>query len=271
MCVPVAHLDRSHAGYTHDDLAAPTKDKLKAWRHSPESRAFRASAPGSITVDVAFHVIAKGTSRANGYLTQRMVNRQINVLNNAYSGATGGAATPFTFNLIKTDWTINADWYNLSGGADEQAMKSALKVGGLDTLNIYAANLGGGTLLGWAYLAQDAEAVGDLDGVVVLNESLPGGTADPYNRGDTATHEVGHWFNLLHTFDGGCNRGDGVADTPAEKSPAYDCVNRDSCRRDPGSDPIHNFMDYTDDPCMFQFTAGQATRMDQAWAAFRAP
>ena len=149
VCIPAAHIDRSRGGYTHDDLAAPTTDMLKAWRHSPESRAFRASAPGSITVDVAFHVIAKGTSRANGYIRQRMVNRQINVLNNAYSGATGGAATPFTFNLIKTDWTINADWYDLAGGADEQAMKSALKVGGLDTLNLYAANRGGG-LLGWA-------------------------------------------------------------------------------------------------------------------------
>jgi hypothetical protein len=270
-CVAPTQIDRTHAGFEHDAVSLTTRDALKAWRHSAEGTQFRVSEPGSITVPVAFHVIAKGPTRADGYLTQRKVNRQIRVLNRAYGGETGGAPTPFAFALIKTDWTINASWYDLSGGgADEVAMKTALKVGGLDTLNIYAANLSGGSL-GWAYLAQDAEAVGVLDGVVVLNQSLPGGTADPYNRGDTATHEVGHWLNLLHTFEGGCNRGDHVSDTAAERSPAYECADRDTCKRDAGLDPIHNFMDYTDDVCMYQFTPGQAVRMDEGWAAFRAP
>jgi Pregnancy-associated plasma protein-A len=222
------------------------------------------SAVGSITVNVYWHVINNGSGIANGDIPQSQIDSSISVLNAAY------ANTPFRFSLVAVDRTTNSSWYTSSGGTSEQQMKNALRQGTADDLNVYSNNMGGG-LLGWATFPSSYASTPKMDGVVILYSSVPGGTAVPYNEGDTATHEIGHWLGLYHTFQGGCAKNnDGVSDTPQEKSPAYGCpTGRDSCTRDPGADPILNFMDYTDDNCMNTFTAGQNTRMDSMWATYR--
>jgi Pregnancy-associated plasma protein-A len=251
-------------------------DRLTRWIGHHPGRADRAAALATtgapVIVPVAFHVIRKDLTPEGGNVPLSQIKDQMKVLNASYGGATRGARTGFTFDLVSVDRTTSAHWFHMTGNGKDKAMKTALKVGGPETLNIYSTDLGN-TLLGYAYLAQDAAAVGVLDGVVVHYGSLPGGPfGTQYSEGDTATHEVGHWFNLLHTFQGGCtDPGDFVDDTPAEASPAFACpVGRDTCPA-AGSDPIRNFMDYTYDSCMHEFTTDQAVRMQQAWAAYRAP
>jgi hypothetical protein len=227
-----------------------------------------AAATGGV-INVYFHVINKGTGIANGNITDAMIQNQMNVLNAGF-GVSG-----WSFNRVSTTRTTNATWYNGCYGTSEAAMKSALRQG-TDDLNIYTCNPSGG-ILGYATFPSSYAGAKSNDGVVLLYSSLPGGTAAPYNQGDTGTHEVGHWMGLYHTFQGGCaksatNGGDYVADTPAEKSAAFGCPGgRNTCTgtQFPGNDPITNFMDYTDDSCMFEFSGGQDSRMDSLFTTYR--
>jgi hypothetical protein len=226
--------------------------------------------PGSVVVPVYVHVISGGAGVDNGDLPDGMIYNQIDVLNKAYGGQNGALATPFTFQLVGIDRTRNASLFGMSPGSVQEAIaKAVLHKGDARTLNLYTANPGGG-LLGWATFPWDYTKSPQMDGVVILHSSLPGGSATPYNLGDTATHEVGHWLGLFHTFQGGCTLvNDQVSDTPAERSAAAGCpVGRNTCAQ-AGLDPINNFMDYSDDACMTSFSNGQSGRADVFSAAFR--
>ena len=225
------------------------------------------AATGGI-INVYVHVINNGSGLANGDVPDLQIQGQIAVLNAAY------ASTGWSFNLAGVDRTTNALFFTMGPGTSaESQAKNALRQGTADDLNLYTASPGGG-LLGWATFPSDYNQNPKNDGVVILFSSLPGGSAVPYDLGDTATHEVGHWMGLYHTFQGGCVRqptkGDTIADTPAERSPAFGCpARRNSCLLIPGKDPVTNFMDYTDDACMNRFTTDQDARMDAQFTVYR--
>jgi Pregnancy-associated plasma protein-A len=238
--------------------------ELPATAKGKGGRSFRA------TIPVYFHVVHAG---GVGNISNKVIAEQMKVLNAAFAGFYGGAATGFSFELEAVTRTDNAEWYfagpTTSG---ERAMKQALRQGGLNALNLYSTTAG--AYLGWAYFPGLSGGQQYLDGIVVDWESMPGASstyAGRYDLGHTATHEAGHWINLHHVFNGGCNNwGDYVDDTPPQRIATNGCpVGQDSCR-EPGLDSIHNYMDYSYDACYNQFTTGQVARMQDAWLFYRA-
>ena len=145
--------------------------------------------------------------------------------------------------------TNNATWYASKSGGAEHAMKQALKSGGDNALNVYTTS--GGAYLGWAYLPRSrtrrrptSTASSSTGGPARRLDEYAG----VYDEGDTLVHEAGHWLNLEHTFFGGATRTATSSPTRRPRSPpASGCpVGRDTCPA-PGLDPIHNYMDYSDD------------------------
>jgi hypothetical protein len=237
-------------------------------------------------VQVVFHVIQR--SNGVGAISQELIESQIDILNEDFraiagTAGAGGADTKIEFVLarFKPDGTptngvaavTHDNWFTDDGGFNNP-MKTALRWDPTRYLNIYTNDAGG--YLGYATFP--SESAGDVqDGIVLLWDAVgrdsPGGP--PYDQGRTATHEVGHYLGLLHTFDGGCGSasqpyttGDLIADTQREAQEHYGCpMTESSCGG--GLDPVENYMDYSDDTCMTRFTAEQANRMRCSMVNFR--
>jgi hypothetical protein len=123
---------------------------------------------------------------------------------------------------------------------------------------------GQGGILGYAQFPGGAAAT---DGVVIGYQywGNTGTAVAPFNKGRTATHEVGHWLNLRHIWgdEAACSQDDLVGDTPLQADKNFGCPSFpkvDACTSGNGV-MYMNYMDYTDDACMYMFTNGQKTRM----------
>lgn len=256
-------------GLDHRDLTAQQRAAIEK-RTREILAAKKAKGGGSATVTsaaVPVYVHVMADANGNGDVSDQQIAQQITVLNQTYAGTESASAsnTGITFALAGTDRYYNSTWHK-----DRQSTqyRTQTRKGGANALNIWLVDF---SYLGIATFPWDYAKSPGIDGIRVHFDSLPGGSIANYNLGETATHEAGHWFGLYHTFQGGCNaKGDYVSDTPAEKGPAFGCqVGRDTCL-EAGVDPIHNYMDYSDDPCLTDFTAGQAQRMKDAWLYWRA-
>ncbi|MFL6002729.1 MAG: zinc metalloprotease [Nocardioides sp.] len=258
---PVAAGARGGAtGLDHRDISVAEQRAIARRTDSRLAAKGASSVSGSgasaVTVPVYVHVMRDDAGR--GDVANRQITRQIAVLNSDFSG------TPYSFDLAGVDRYNNTTWHTDHQSAGYRA---ATRQGGANALNIWLVDF---KYLGIATFPWDYAKKGEIDGIRVNFDSLPGGSITNFNLGGTATHEAGHWFGLYHTFQGGCTElNDEVADTPAQSGPTSGCPEgRDSCPL-PGLDPIHNYMDYSYDSCYTEFTPGQTARMNEAWAAYR--
>jgi Pregnancy-associated plasma protein-A len=237
---------------------------------------------GIIEIPVVFNVIYR-TASENISLAQ--LQSQVDVLNEDFAALNADYNnTPATFTGVRSgdvgvrfvlDQVIRLASTKRSWSPND-AMKSA-STGGINAtspttkLNIWVVNRmvqGGQTILGYAQFPGGPAAT---DGVV-LGYNFTGrvGTLSaPFNKGRTGTHEVGHWLNLRHIWGDATCGNDLVGDTPPHNTANYGCPaagHRSTCSGTP-IEMTMNYMDYTDDACMYMFSTGQRTRMLAIFAA----
>ncbi len=232
---------------------------------------FKRLANGAIQIPVVFHVIYRSSSEN---LDLSVLQGQIDALNedfnlqnpnrgalpSEFSSVEANAEISFTIqqvirvqNTKKRRWRPNDDMkYTSKGGSDA--------VNPQEFLNFWIVNsmpYKKGQVLGYAQFPGGNRAT---DGIVVAKNFVG-------PRARTATHEVGHYLNLRHIWgDGGCGASDYVDDTPDADGPSRGCPSYPTAEC--GSNNMTmNFMDYSDDSCMYMFTTGQSNRMDAVFAS----
>jgi Pregnancy-associated plasma protein-A len=234
-------------------------------------------------IPVVVHVVYKLPGEN---ISDAQIQSQITVLNKDYSAAnTDKKSTPsvwkglvtsanIQFALAKTDPKgkatkgITRTKTTKDSFPSDDSVKSSAKGGAAPWpsakyLNIWVCNLGD-RLLGYAQFPGGPPAT---DGVVILSTAFgtQGTATKPFNKGRTATHEIGHWLNLHHIWGDTqhCEGTDLVDDTPNAQQPNFGKPKfpHISCKNGPNGDMFMNYMDYVDDDTMVMFTAGQVTRI----------
>lgn len=225
---------------------------------------------GVIEIPVVFNVLYR-TAAQNVSLAQ--LQSQIDVLNEDFAATNADYNLTSTYNSVKSgnigvrfvlDQVKRRSTTKTSWSTNDAMKKSAQGIAPTSPttkLNIWVCNMGGG-ILGYAQFPGGASAT---DGVV-LDDNATGRTgtaAAPFNKGRTATHEVGHWMNLRHIWGDATCGNDQVSDTPTHNTANYGCPaagHLSTCAGTP-VEMTMNYMDYTNDACMYMFSAGQKSRM----------
>lgn len=279
----------------HPQLAARYMQALQA--PAPERQVFSRGTPLA-SIPVVIHIVLSDPAS----VSDEQVRSQLAVLNADYGGANSDSTKiPGVWKSLFGDMAISfclaqrTPQGDPTQGIDRvttsvnqfpltnavQAVKHASS-GGADAwdpehyLNIWICNLGGNEL---GVGTPPGLYPSDEDGVVIQYDAFgtTGNLQPAFDQGRTCTHEIGHYFNLLHLWgygDGSCSPGDYVADTPPESGPVYDCPGfpylQDQCSASYPGVMTMNFMGYANDTCMTLFTQGQVARAQQALLGSRA-
>ncbi|MBP7166317.1 MAG: T9SS type A sorting domain-containing protein [Bacteroidia bacterium] len=253
--------------------------ETEQWIQTNNNNANKAAAV--ITIPVVVHVVYNTASQN---ISDAQINSQIAILNQDFRKLNADISlVPSVFTALTADCELEfcLAKRDPSGNATNGIVRKSTTVtsfssndnikrsanGGSDAwntsqyLNIWVGPLGGG-LLGYA---QFPGGTASTDGVVILHSAFgnTGTAAAPFNKGRTATHEIGHWLNLRHIWGDATCGNDQVTDTPTQQTSNFGCPSfpHVTCSNGPNGDMFMNYMDYTDDACMYMFTAGQKARM----------
>jgi len=225
-----------------------------------------------VVVNVLYKTAAENISLAQIQSQIDVLNQDFNATNSDYnsvpalfSGVKANVGITFVLDQVIRKSTTKTSW----GTAD--AMKKTNRGGLAPTspttkLNLWVCTIGGG-ILGYAQFPGGASAT---DGVVIDSRYLgtTGTATAPFNKGRTATHEVGHWMNLRHIWGDATCGSDLVADTPTHNTANYGIPtypHYSTCTGTP-VEMTMNYMDYTDDAGMYMFSLGQKARMNAIFA-----
>lgn len=247
----------------------------------------------SRNIPIVVHVIHNGDALGTGEnISDAQVMSQVNVLNADFSATNTDFNSTSYYNSVKTNMdiqfclattdpngqpTTGIDRVNYGttsfGQSAAEAMKAATQWDPTKYFNIWVCRFGGDLdgILGYAQFPNSGAA--NTDGVIIGYNyfGTTGAVSSPYNKGRTVTHEIGHCFGLFHIWgdDGtACTGSDNVADTPNQADENYGCPNpatNTSCSN--SGDMSMNYMDYTDDACMYMFTTGQKAKVDAVLAS----
>ena len=259
-------------------LAADPKLRDRLENIEEHTRAFmqsgRINEVGQLVIPVVVNVIYR-TSQEN--ISNAQIQSQIDVLNEDFNaGNADVTSTPSIFSDVVADYgiqfelaAVNRKYSNKRSWSTNDDMKRSSR-GGINPtsptthLNIWVVNSirsGGSTILGYAQFPGGNPAT---DGVVCGYNFFgrTGVLSAPFNKGRTTTHEVGHWMNLRHIWGDATCGNDLVGDTPQHNTYNFGCPSsshRSTCSGRP-VEMTMNYMDYTDDACMYMFTEGQKAR-----------
>ena len=263
--------------YFNPTLQEELENFTKTYKNIAQSR-------GEITIPVVVHIVTQGLARG---IKDEQVFSQITALNRDYnlentdwnivhpdfqgrianvgfnfclattapdgSPTTGITRRNTSFNNIATpdnSWLYHTD----QGGRDAWDTEKYL--------NIWVTQI----TLGLAGFATNpGEKAPEEDGIVISPRffGMGGLATPPFHLGRTGVHEIGHYFNLKHPWNNGCEGTDFVEDMPQQLNPYQDCPMGENFSCDNRSITT-NYMNYTDDECQAMFTKGQARRMHAA-------